>query len=141
MMQIIVCDTSSKTWMVHRCLSCLGKSALISELQQMESLEQNSEVIFKQWQSTDRTTLNTLTLPTDEFIELAASQLDEMTAHFSIAKSQAQHLKNRKESIQLDTAIVLLDFSENFSFVVQDEYKDFTGTRTNAHYSSSCNIC
>ena len=91
----------------------------------MESLEQNSEVIFKQWQSTDRTTLNTWTLPTDEFIELAASQLDKMTAYSFIAKSQAQHLKNRKESIQLNTAIVLLDFSKNFSFVVQDEVQRF----------------
>ena len=45
----------------------------------------------------------------------------KMNAHSSIAKSQAQLLKNRKESIQLDTAIVLLDISKNFSFVVQDE--------------------
>ena len=87
----------------------------------MKSLEQNSEVIFKLWQSTDRAMLNTLTPPTDEFIQLAASQLNKITAHSFIAKSQAQHLKNRKESIQLDTAIVLLDFPENFSFVVPDE--------------------
>ena len=48
-----------------------------------------------------------------------------MTAYSFIAKSQAQHLKNRKESIQLDTVIVLLDFSENFSFVVQDKVQGF----------------
>ena len=40
MVQIIVCDTSSKTCMVHRCLNCPGKNASISELQLMESLEQ-----------------------------------------------------------------------------------------------------
>ena len=66
-----------------------------------------------------------MTLLTDEFTELAASQLDKMTPHSFIAKSQVQHLKNRKESNQLDTAIVLLDFSENFSFVVQDEVQGF----------------
>ena len=81
--------------------------------------------VFKQWQSTDRTTLNTLTLPTDEFIEFAASQLGKLTSHFFIAKSQAQYLKNRKESIHFDTTITLIDFSKNYSFVMQDEVQGF----------------
>ena len=66
-----------------------------------------------------------MTLPTYEFIELAASQLGKMTAHSFIAKSQAQHLKDGKESIQLDTAIIRLDFFEEFSFFVQAEVQGF----------------
>jgi len=125
MMQIIVCDTTNKNCMVHRCSNCPGKVALISKLQELECLEETSEIKFKQWQSTDRTTLNSLTLPKDEFIELATSKLDKLTAHSFIAKSQAQYLKNRKESIQFETAIVLGDFSENYSFVVQDEVQGY----------------
>ena len=125
MMKAIVCDTSNKNCMVHRCPACPGKSALVSKLQQLDCLVEMDEVIFKQWQSTDRTTLNTLALPTDEFIEFAASQLDKLTSHSFIAKSQAQHLKNRKESINFDTAIILVDFSENYSFAVQDEVQGF----------------
>ena len=68
--------------MVHRCPACPGKSALVSKLQQLDCLVEMDEVIFKQWQSTDRTTLNTLALPTDEFIEFAASQLDKLTSQF-----------------------------------------------------------
>ena len=111
--------------MVHRCPDCPGKSALVSKLQQLDCLEETFEIIFKQWQSTDRTTLNTLTLLTDEFIEFAASQLDKLTSHSFIAKSQAQYLKNRKESIHFDTAIILVDFSKIYSFVVPGEVEEF----------------
>ena len=121
MMKAIGCDISDKNCMVHQCPGCLEKSALVSKLQQLDCLEETFEVIFKQWQSTDRTTLNTLTLPTDEFTEFAASQLDKLTSHSFIAKSQNQYLKNGKESIHFDTAIILVDFSKNYSFVVQDD--------------------
>ena len=94
---------------------------MFSKLQQMDCLEETFEVIFEPWQSTDRTTLNTLTLPIDEFIKFAAAQLDKLTSRYFIAKSQAQYLKNRKESIHFNTAIILVDFFENYSFVVKYE--------------------
>ena len=78
MVKAIVCDISDKNCMVHQCPGCTGKSVLVSKLQQPDCLEETFEVIFKQWQSTDRTTLNTLTLPTDEFIKFAPSQLDKL---------------------------------------------------------------
>ena len=121
MKKAIVCDISDENCIVHQCPGCPGKSALVFKLQQLDCLEKTFEVVFKQWQSTDRTTLNTLTLLTDEFIKFAASQLDKLTSHSLIATSQAQYLKNGKESIHFNTAIILVDFSKNYSFVVQDE--------------------
>jgi len=76
---------------------------------------QEYDVVFKQWESTDRTRLNTLTLPVDEFIELAASEINDLTAHSYISKSLVQHLKFRKNNLLANTAIVLADFAENYS--------------------------
>ena len=132
MMKAIVCDISDKNCMVHQCPGCPGKSALVSKVQQLDCLEETVEVIFKQWESTDRTTMNTLTLLTNEFIKLAASQLDKFTSYSFIAKSQAQYLKNRKESIYFDTAIILVDFSESFFLLCKMKFKDFIGTKTSA---------
>ena len=100
----------------------------------MESLEQNSEVIFKLWQSTDRATLNTLTPPTDEFIQLAASQLNKMTAHSFIAKSQEQHLKIQKNQFNLILQLSCLIFLKIFHLLFKMRYNDFSGTRTNAFF-------
>ena len=66
-----------------------------------------------------------MTLATDEFIELVVRKLDQLTSRFFIAETQAQYLKNRKNAIQFDRAIVLVDFSENYSFVVQDEAQGY----------------
>ena len=123
-MKLIVCDVANKNCMVHRCPDCPGKNAVFAKLQEMECFFE-ADVEFKQWQSTDRTSLNTLKLPTDEFVELVATKFDNLTAHSYIAKSQAQYLKTRKESIDDQTAIVPGDFSENFSFVVQDEVQGY----------------
>lgn len=45
--------------------------------------------------------------------------------HHFIAKAQATYLKQQKENLDDETAIVLMDFAENFSFVVQDEVQGF----------------
>ena len=109
-MKLIMCDVANKNCMVHRCPDCPGKNAVFAKLQEMECFFE-ADVEFKQWQSTDRTSLNTLKLPTDEFVELVATKFNNLTAHFYIAKSQAQYLKTRKESIDDQTAMVLRDFS------------------------------
>ena len=68
-----------------------------------------------------RTELSSMKLPLNDFIELLCEKLDKITSHSFIAKSQLHYLKHLKETIGPHEAIVLGDFAENFSFVVQDE--------------------
>ena len=48
-----------------------------------------------------------------------------LKAHSYITKAQNQYFKALKENLQSDQAIVILDFAENYSFVVQDEVQGF----------------
>ena len=43
--------------------------------------------------------MNTVTLLTNEFIELAVSKVDKPNTHSSVAKSHDQYLKNTTEAI------------------------------------------
>ena len=45
--------------------------------------------------------------------------------HSFIAKLQAIYLKHPKEIVSPDEAIVLGDFAENYTFVVQDEIQSY----------------
>ena len=45
-----------------------------------------------------------------------------------LAKSQAAYLKSRKEDINEITVLIRGDFSENYTFVVQDEVQIFHWT-------------
>ena len=74
---------------------------------------------------TDRTELTSMILPQIEFINLLVEKLDNITTHFFIARYQASHLKQLKNTIAANEVIVLGDFAENYSFLVQDQIQGY----------------
>ena len=56
------------------------------------------EIEFKQWTTTDRTELVHNAVPADEFIEQLCEMLDKITSHSYIAKSQAKYLADLKDN-------------------------------------------
>ena len=83
-MEMIVCDCDNKTCMVHRCEKCPGTDSLREYLETI--LDEHEEVTFQQWQTTDRSKMITQTLNVDEFIELLAGAIDNLTSHSYITK-------------------------------------------------------
>ena len=128
-MKLIVCDLENKMCMIHRCENCPGKEVLITSLQNQllkdDESDDEIEVTFAQWQTTDRANLINQTTSLNEFIELLATKINNLTTHSFIAKSQSQYLKNQKENLSRDTCIVMLDFAENYAFMVQNEIQSF----------------
>ena len=66
-----------------------------------------------------------LTTSVQDFIQTACSSIDSLRQHHFIAKAQSRYLSELKETLSEDEAIVMLDFAENYSFVVQDEVQGF----------------
>lgn len=121
----VVCDDESRECMVFRCKECPGldslRQFLVAELEDLVG-----EVInYSQWQSTDRPTLVQQSVDTDDFIELLVGSISSLTSHSYLAKSQGRFLKQMKSELERDECIVLLDFAENYKFVVQDEVQSF----------------
>ena len=56
----------------------------------------------------------------DEFGDLLVETIDSLTLQSYTAKCQAKYLKQRKDELPGNYAIVL-DFAENCTFVIQDE--------------------
>ena len=44
----------------------------------------------------------------------------ELTEHHFIAKKQSEFLRVKKASLKFDEAVLTLEFTENYSFIVQD---------------------
>ena len=53
-------------------------------------------------------------------LDTICDSFNNLTQHHFIAKSQSEALKLFKEVIDCTTAIILLDFAENYGFIVQD---------------------
>ena len=82
-------------------------------------------VFYKQWISTDRTTLVNHYSTVEEFIAKLVDDVYEVCPHNFLAKAQANHLKIAKENLSESELIILLDYAEKYSFVVQDALQGF----------------
>ena len=79
----------------------------------------------KQWMHTDRTKLMDLQISVSDYIQLICEKVDVLWQHHFIAKSQSAYLNECKSNLKTDEIIILLDFSENYSFLVQDAVQGF----------------
>ena len=82
-------------------------------------------VEVKQWTQTDRANLETKVMSTDEFIDAFTAMLIKLSIHDFTAKMQARFVQETKENLKEGEYLVIADFSENYSFVVQDEIQSF----------------
>ena len=120
----LVCNIDNRECMMHRCESCPGSSSLKAFLDdQLEDLDNGAEFHYCQWDTTDRTTLTTLT--TSEYKDQVIEVINNLTKHSYLAKSQARYLKSKKESLGENEVIVLGDFAENYQFLIQDEIQSY----------------
>ncbi len=126
LIKMTVCSTDSEDCMMGICDHCPGSETLRNHLEQIGDLKLFDVMEFKQWESTDRTTLITLVEETDDFIDLLCEKILELKKHHFTAKQQSQHLKKLKDNIQEEEECIILgDFAENYSFVVQDAIQGY----------------
>ena len=125
LMAMVVCDLNTKMCMIHRCENCPGDNNLREYLDGTFADSEEEEISFQQWQGTDRAMLCTQTTSIIEFLELLVDAISKLTVHSFIAKCQARYLKDRKDNLLETSCIPLLDFAENYQFMVQDEIQGF----------------
>ena len=70
-------------------------------------------------------TLETVTLPSDEFVDALCERLEAFQTHSFIAKQQSQFYDQCKQSLNPAEVVVSAYFSENYSFVLQDVAQGF----------------
>ena len=97
-------------------------------------------VVFRQWVSFDRSTLETK--PADEFVESFCEKLELVLPHSFIAMQQASFYKDHKSTLQPEELLVTAEFSENYSFILQDAAQGFHWNNSQAtiHPFVSCYI-
>ena len=126
LLEKVVCDTTNRICMLHGCDNCPGSSALKEYLKELFEEHSIDHVNFRQWQKSNfKCSLYPTSLHVDEFIDEVCSQIDTLCQHHFIAKSQSAYLQHVKTSLKPGHALILLDFAENYSFLVQDAIQGF----------------
>jgi len=104
------------------------RTALAKIAEELEKLFDKNcieQITYKSWTLTDRSLLETHVDPSDEFLQKFIDYLKRLLKHNFIAKSQSKFLSDCKAFCESGVFIVLCDFAENYSFVVQDAVQSF----------------
>eukprot|EP00731_Ephydatia_muelleri_P034712 Em0073g9a len=107
------------------CELCPGTEPLHTCLQDAMDRNDVDAVEFQQWTTTDRATLETKVLSVNEFLGTFVTMVKKLLVHDFVAKQQTAFMQKTKESLKEGEFLVIADFSENYSFVVQDEVQSF----------------
>lgn len=123
LLEVMVCNIDSYNCMIMgKCEDCPGKQALLDMFEESEEDDLMPDNIeYKQWVTQDRTEMVTVIKPREEFFEVLVAKLENLKMHHFIAKAQSKFMKDKKQTLAVDECLILADFSENYSFVVQDE--------------------
>lgn len=121
----IICKQPHPACYFNECDSCPGITPLKEHLQKLMDEEGIESVTYRQWVSVDRTTLEIITKSSDNYIDYLCEKLEKLLTHLFIAKQQSTYQNERKETLEEGEFLVICDFSENYSFVLQDAAQGF----------------
>lgn len=102
------------------CDTCPGVTNVLEEIQSRFDENFIDSVTFKQWAKVDRTTLQTITSPVDDYLAMLNKGLSKLLLHSFLVKKQTEFLNEKKENLPRNECIVICDFSENYAFVIQN---------------------
>jgi hypothetical protein len=71
------------------------------------------------------------------FKTLHAKELSALMHHNCICQAQSAYMKGVKLQMPLDNGVCLVDFTENYSFIIQDAIKGFHWNASQATMSSN----
>ena len=116
----IMCNPPSPSCYLDSCDACPGMDNLRDTLVTLLDGKMIDNVVFKQWVSVDRSTLETYSTSADEFVDMFCEKLELLRPHCFIASQQAEFYKECKSNLSQGEILVTADFSENYSFILQD---------------------
>ncbi|KAK6191101.1 hypothetical protein SNE40_002846 [Patella caerulea] len=96
LMKLGVCSIDNESCMMGYYKKCSGRNGIVMYLNQCEELSEIEDNGYKQWISTDRTKLMSITEPKEDFIDNLATQIVKLTRHSYVAKSQSYYMKKIK---------------------------------------------
>lgn len=131
LIKMLVCNIENSNCMLRHCDNCPANTALIDYLTEKlsEDYDLEEEIVISQWVNTDRAEMVKQSISVEDYISLLSRSLEKLIPHSFVAKSQSSAFKRLKENPPPNTAIVVMDFSENYSYVIQNEIQSYHWNR------------
>lgn len=120
-----ICNPPQVECYLGLCTFCPGDSVLKNQLLKSYVKSDVDKISFKQWIQVDRSNLITVEKPVDEFVDLLSQEQTKLILHSFIAAEQNKFLSETKNNLLQGELVLICDFAENYSFIVQDSIQSF----------------
>ena len=122
---MLVCSIDNESCMYyqnfpsHRCTDYPDPS-VFSEF--LRTKLQEEEITYSEWVSEEGKTLMKKVIDqADVFVEKLTLKLQQLCRHHYISDKEGKFFKQLKENLKEEECLILLDFAENYSLMIQDE--------------------
>lgn len=138
-----VCDIDNESCMTNKCDKCPGNAGVLHTfttlLEDFEIIMKNVNIKYKNWlESGTAGSLESFETDFNSFKNKLCENVCELKLHHYVAETQKQYLNDCKNNLAYDTCIILMDFSENYSFIIQQSVQSFYYNNTSATVNSFC---
>lgn len=120
MIEKLLCAGATMDCWMGLCDLCPIQDCLLS------GLEDDGEISFYQWVSTDRTDLLKISEATTDFCDRVRRYIPKISLHCYINRKQHEYFENLKTSLLTEKSIIAnVDFGQNFTFLIQDAVQSY----------------
>ena len=123
LLSLLVCDLSKRDCMLHNCDECPGVDTFREHLEDLfdrNGFDDHEIVSYKQWVKEEKfTNLISVQMIVAELIEKLCTAFDKLRPYHYVNQAQSAYLQELKANLKRNECIILLDFAENFSYIVQ----------------------
>ena len=116
----LMCNPPNISCWLGKCTECMSTEGLHDTLEGVFDELGVQDIIYKQWESTDRAYMVTRTENVCDFLNELLDKLDVLKKHQFINDQQTKYFYEVKENLPEGKVLCVGDFSQNFSFVYQD---------------------
>lgn len=130
----ITCDSSNPDCMYRTCPNCPKRNEIEKILEELlfpkdadivsseeDEDEEEDYYSYKEWTSTDRSELLTKRCSKSELLNLLTDKSISFLTHMYVTNQQSGYLKYVRKNLKTNEALILMDFAENYKYVVQDD--------------------
>ena len=107
-----ICNPPQPACYLSACTPCPGISELKERLRSLTDDNLVDNIVHKQWVSVDRSTLETISKSSDNFVDDFCEKLEILLPHTFIAKQQSSFQTESKSNLQPGEILAIADFSE-----------------------------
>ena len=95
----MICIEPSMNYFFGKCIECSTATKLINESEKIFEENFIDEITYRQWTNVDRSTLQLMISPVDEFLEKLKTDLEKLLLHSYLVKKQNAFMNKQKKRI------------------------------------------